>query len=238
MIDIRQYATGRHFIMMLLLAATLHVLGGMIWDLFPHEHVEDIPVRTLNIKLGDGEEFMEEGPPAGVPPVQQSIPAAPDTPVPDMVQEALDNALKAPEPAKTEAPAATPAEKAQATPAPSRYVRGRGEGKRGSALGNSSDAAAEVITRYEQTISLWLQRHKIYPDEARAAGIEGDAVVRIRINRTGTILFYSLEKRTNQPSLDDALVHMVRSANPVPPVPAEYPGNLIEFLVPVSFRLE
>lgn len=92
-----------------------------------------------------------------------------------------------------------------------------------------------IRTRYEQDISGWIQRHKYYP--AAAGGHEGRAIVRMRIDRAGNVRYYAIEQSAGNAVLDAAAIDMVRRANPVPAVPAEYPaGNLVEFLIPITFK--
>lgn len=122
-----------------------------------------------------------------------------------------------------------------------RYTResaaGGGTGA-GSPLGNSAEAA-QVVARYEQQIALWIEDHKRYPEDAKAAGMEGNAVARIRINSNGKILKYALEVETGYPVLNRAVIDMIRRSDPVPSVPDNYPGasDLLEFLIPISFKL-
>lgn len=99
-----------------------------------------------------------------------------------------------------------------------------------------SDEAAEVIrTRYEQQISQWIERHKIYPQEAGKAA--GTVVLRVRVDRQGYVRYYAVERTSGNEYLNRAAIEMMRRANPVPAAPANYPaGNLIEFLIPVFFE--
>lgn len=93
-----------------------------------------------------------------------------------------------------------------------------------------------IRERYEQQISAWIQQHKLYP--AAAGGREGKAILRVRIDRSGYVRYYAIEQSTNVAALDAAAIDMIRRANPVPAVPADYPaGNLIEFLIPITFRV-
>jgi protein TonB len=109
----------------------------------------------------------------------------------------------------------------------------------GSVMGNSTAKEAEMMSRYEQLISLWIEKFKKYPDEARSQGMQGETVVRIRIDRQGTVRYYILERSTGHQVLDKAAIDMVKRANPVPAVPNDYPqGDLIEFLIPVNFHLQ
>lgn len=94
----------------------------------------------------------------------------------------------------------------------------------------------QIRERYELQISTWIQQHKLYP--AAANGAEGRAVVRMRIDRSGYVRYYAIEQSAGNAVLDAAAIDMIRRANPVPAVPANYPaGNLIEFLIPITFRV-
>ncbi|MBI1274658.1 TonB family protein [bacterium] len=97
-------------------------------------------------------------------------------------------------------------------------------------------AAALVVSRYEQLLSGWIEQHRRMPEEALNKGMSGRALVYIRIDRGGNILFSRLEKRTGQSILDKAVMDMIRRANPVPPVPTDYPpGDQLAFRIPVNF---
>jgi len=101
--------------------------------------------------------------------------------------------------------------------------------------GTGMTAEQEIRANYEQTISGWIQQHKIYPASAR--GREGRAVLRIRIDRQGYVRYYALEESSGVAVLNSSAIDMVRRANPVPAVPENYPaGNLIEFLIPITFE--
>lgn len=127
------------------------------------------------------------------------------------------------------------------TSEPKRYYRERvsaPESTTGSAIGNSEEESAEVRMRYTQTLSLWIDKHKIYPEEARRKGQGGQVRLRIRINRQGKIIRYILEKASGYPAIDQAITRMVDSANPVPAVPANYPDKrqYLEFIIPINFK--
>jgi protein TonB len=93
----------------------------------------------------------------------------------------------------------------------------------------------EIRARYEQQISAWIAQHKIYPVDAGDA--RGRVIVRVRVDRQGFVRYYAVEKGSGNSLLDRAAIEMVRRANPVPSVPENYPaGNLIEFLIPITFE--
>lgn len=110
--------------------------------------------------------------------------------------------------------------------------------KGGSAYGNSLSASAEVIARYEQELSGWLERHKVYPESAADAGIQGRVIVRVQMNRKGRVVGSWVEKSSGHAILDKAVLAQVMRANPFPPAPATYPGSaLLEFRFPVTLYI-
>jgi protein TonB len=137
---------------------------------------------------------------------------------------------------------AAPADASLSTP--KQYVReremagdgtGQGAGTGGGQVGTKG--GDEIIQRYEQTISMWIQTRKIYPQDAQGRVLEGNTTVRVRIDHEGHILFYQIEVSSGNSQIDAAALEMVRRSNPVPPVPNNYPDNQLEFLIPVNFTL-
>lgn len=108
--------------------------------------------------------------------------------------------------------------------------------------GNSSVAlpvvSSEVRGNYEQMLVTWLNKYKQYPLRARRLGIEGDVLVLVEINRQGEVLRYELRTKASSPLLNDATNAMISRANPFPPMPENYPGETLEFVVPVRFVLK
>jgi protein TonB len=254
------YLSGRDFLWMLAVAFLVHALAFGVIALWPEQTVKNIPVRALSFKLGDGERVaaapaMGATPaPAPVleaisPPMMQATEddswrAEPELPAP-VVPEPLKPIAKPklkPKPEKRE-PVAKPVPSPAIADNPQQYVREVGAAPanagipQGAPSGVSlNDQVAQAIrARYEQQISAWVQRHKIYP--AEAGGREGRAIVRVRIDRLGNVRYYAIEQSAGLGSLDAAALDMIRRANPMPAVPADYPdGNLVEFLIPISFR--
>lgn len=95
-------------------------------------------------------------------------------------------------------------------------------------------SAEAIRARYEQEISVWIERHKLYPADAGRAS--GRVVLRVRVDRQGYVRYYAIEQSSNNPALDRAAIEMIRRANPVPAAPINYPSDtLIEFLIPIQF---
>ena len=118
------------------------------------------------------------------------------------------------------------------------YVK-KGDKTSSGIAGLMPETDAEVTQRYTQVLSLWLYKFRDYPEAARAQGITGKALIRLRIERTGRILFYQLDKSTGSPLLDSAIRDMVYRAGPVPAAPGHFPGGQqLEFLIPIAFTLD
>lgn len=241
----------------LLAALGLHVLIFIAWNFVPKSAVDLVPVRVLNIKLGGGEALGLPGG-GGAPLPRAEMEQSGDVPnaSAEAAVKALEHSMTPSLPGKFvhkndgKISRSATAEETRAGAddgRPVKYVRegaggggdgGGGPGGVGSPYGNSADAEAVILERYEQLISGWIEQHKTYPPEARQAGIEGRAVVRLRINRLGRVILFSIEKSSGSPVLDRAAEQMIRAANPVPRVPNNYPaGRLLEFLIPVEFKL-
>ncbi len=220
------YLPWRYFAAMMVLAALLHLFGLLVWSVIPSAPVIETPVKMLKIRLGDESSTSNVSTPGSLGEVET-------------VSENMEESSSVSE---------LLAKEKMTTPI-SHYVREgeqkksgkgkRGTRARGNPLGNSTEADAEVMARYEQLISLWIEKHRIYPQQAREMGLQGEAVIRIRIDRAGNIHQISLHKSAGDPLLDRAALQMAQKANPVPAVPENYPaGEAFEFLVPVSFKLQ
>ena len=134
----------------------------------------------------------------------------------------------------SEAPTAEAGQESAESASDGVAVRGR--------LGSSSiigggDDTGLVRAGYGSQLANWLNRFKQYPALARRRGIEGDAKVRLVIERNGALLSSSLHVASGSALLDESALAMVKAASPFPRVPDELAGERFEFEVPVAFRL-
>ena len=221
-------------------AASLHIalffaLGGL--------HLKtksDFPFQIVNIRLSDGGQKKMAPPQPQLPP-ENSTNIAP----------AMTNTVVA---KAAPIPQTTPTPKAEAKFHTWRRTRAKDDnfrpvartledyvkkGDKSGIAGLMPETDAEVTQRYTQVLSLWLYKFRDYPEAARAQGLTGKALIRLRIERTGRILFYQLDRSTGQPMLDSAIRDMVYRANPVPAAPGHFPGGQqLEFLIPIAFTLD
>ena len=97
---------------------------------------------------------------------------------------------------------------------------------------------AEFGANYEQLIVSWLAKYKRYPERARKKNISGEGLLRIVIERNGELREAEITRSTTSDILDKELEKLASRASPFPPPPNNYPGAPLEFLVPISFRIE
>jgi len=219
---------------------------------FTHE-VTRLPFKTVNIRLGSGNQQ---------PASEASAPSAPSNPPAPLVEKKMEEVTQqkplpvlkktigaASPPAKKKPVATHDAEEEKASAAKisgaetSQNAKNVGApetiGNPAGGNGVAASAPSEVIVaRYEQVISLWLAKFQLYPEEARRNNIQGEAVVRLQIDRQGRVLRFGMEKKTGSDILDKAILVMMENLKTVPKAPENYPGgNILEFLIPVRFSL-
>lgn len=251
------------FTIMLTVAFSFHLVLLIVLALLPPADSGAVPFRPLHLKFGTADGTGK----GTVHASAIAIPDASATPAPARVSPKTPVAAKpAPRQSaeKTITRVSAPPREAPAAKSPttSRYNNlspasggyqsfaslGTAQGTMGSAAlpkgspygspSGTETGGEEVVRRYEQMLSAWIERHKIYPLEAQENGIEGNVLLRIRINRQGTIQYITVERGSGSPLLDSAVVQTARASNPVPVVPTDYPGgDYLEFRVPMQFQL-
>lgn len=82
-----------------------------------------------------------------------------------------------------------------------------------------------------------LERHKRYPPEAQRARQEGIAYVRFVMSRDGRVLGATIERSAGVSLLDREGLELLRRAEPLPPLPADQPGETLALVVPIQFAM-
>lgn len=82
-----------------------------------------------------------------------------------------------------------------------------------------------------------LERHKRYPPEAQRARQEGITYVRFVMARDGRVLVANIERGTGIALLDKEGLDLLRRAEPLPPLPADQPGETLVLIVPIQFAM-
>ncbi len=161
-------------------------------------------------------------------PKQQTIPAN----IPSKVALPTPPARRALPPSNT-----APTDQLNLSASPHQYVRS--STNNGTAKKSISPAEEESIrARYEQKISGWLEQNRVSSAKAQRLGQHGTVIMRVRLDRRGTVRYYAVDRSSGFQLIDEAALQMVRRANPFPAAPANYPGgNFMEFLIPVKFAI-
>jgi protein TonB len=96
---------------------------------------------------------------------------------------------------------------------------------------------AELVA-YREQLSRRVTGQRRYPSQAVRLGMEGTALVRVRVNRDGSLGGPPrLEGSSRFGMLDAEALRMVEAAAPFAPLPGELAREAAEFVIPVSFSL-
>lgn len=226
------------FISILMAAFALHIILALGLTLMPKQDVIEVPVKQLSIHLGSGEQLAKRIEEANRSDAMfaaiASIVTVPEATLAPSAGSNSNDKNKQNQPIGTsetqQITTKTTTNTATTSPTQNPII------KKGSAEEDLHNK--EIITRYEQTLSQWINRYKVYPEEAQRAGMQGRVMLRIRIDRSGYIKFIFIEESSGSPLLDQAVVQAAQKANPLPVVPTDYPGgSILEFIIPVRFAL-
>jgi protein TonB len=109
------------------------------------------------------------------------------------------------------------------------------QSNRNAAAAAANGAGRSVSpAKWQSRLMSHLERRKRYPSAARSNREEGTVYVRFRIDDSGNVLSVSLSRSSGYPTLDSAVLDMVRAASPVPAPPE---GVNKTITAPVRFNL-
>jgi protein TonB len=96
-------------------------------------------------------------------------------------------------------------------------------------------AAASAASRasYASLLSAELNRHKIYPYAARAAGVTGSVGLAHSVGASGEVVSHAITRSSGSPALDGAVEAMVAAVRAPPP-----PGGLFHASTTVNFSIQ
>ncbi len=103
-------------------------------------------------------------------------------------------------------------------------------------LGGGRRPSAAAQATWRGAIGTHLVRHRRYPSEARAQGMQGVARVRVTIDANGHVLGRDLVQSSGRPLLDQEALAMMQRSDPFPRPPPGMP-NPIVLTVPVNFAI-
>jgi len=82
-----------------------------------------------------------------------------------------------------------------------------------------------------------LNRFKHYPPDARKAHIEGVVLLHFVMEADGHIVTAEIQKSSGRPALDKEALALMERAQPLPPLPADFPTRSLDAVVPIEFSL-
>lgn len=193
-------------------------------------------------------EALPEPPPVIEPePLPEPVPEI--DPIEQMVMAELDKVevpipmirppVPKPEVEKKKEPTPKKVAKKQVQPPASQAARTAkaevAQSTRNAAAATANGAGRSVSpAKWQSRLMSHLERRKRYPTAARSNREEGTVYVRFRIDDSGNVLSVSLSRSSGYPTLDSAVLDMVRAASPVPAPPA---GVNKTITAPVRFNL-
>jgi periplasmic protein TonB len=192
-------------------------------------------------------------PPVASAPAQAAAPPSP-APVPEAVpspappaEETTRTPTPQPDPAQAPALERSPHTRQAAGPgqgAPGAAANAGALGSEGAGRGASGTGKAALAGSgfgagddYLKRLRRWIEERMEYPPDAKKRKEEGEVVLAFVIARDGTILSTEIRKSSGYPGLDQAVVAMLGRASPVPPLPADFPGDQARVVLPFQFEL-
>jgi protein TonB len=82
-----------------------------------------------------------------------------------------------------------------------------------------------------------LNRFKRYPPQARKARIEGVVLLHFVMDADGRVAKAEIQKSSGRPALDEEALALMARAQPLPPLPADFPTRSLDAVVPIEFSL-
>jgi protein TonB len=100
-----------------------------------------------------------------------------------------------------------------------------------------SAATNKNVRAYFDKVSAHINRFR--QDLAANASLygEGKVVVMVRVARDGRVLEVEVRQSSGRAPLDDAEVHAIWRASPLPPPPPEIVGNPVTLIMPITYMM-
>lgn len=102
---------------------------------------------------------------------------------------------------------------------------------------HSVAGAGEVRDNFLARLLAQLNQFKQYPRAARQAHIQGVVMLHFVIDAQGKVLGLEIAKSSGRPVLDNEALALIQRAQPLPPLPADFPGPTLDAVVPIEFSL-
>ena len=97
--------------------------------------------------------------------------------------------------------------------------------------------AGETRDSYLGRVLAQLNRFKQYPRAARQARIEGVVMLHFMMDADGKVQASEIAKSSGRPVLDAEALALIKRAQPLPALPADFPTRTLDAVVPIEFSL-
>jgi len=112
--------------------------------------------------------------------------------------------------------------------------------KASTGIGQSNKTGGNpgALQSYNALLQAKLAKYKRYPIASRRRGEEGEVRLHFVVGRSGKVLEYSISGSSGSQRLDDAVLKMLKKAQPFPPFPDEITAPQMSYNIPVGFYLK
>ena len=90
---------------------------------------------------------------------------------------------------------------------------------------------------YLGRLAAYLNSYKNYPYGARQRREQGTVRLHFVMDRAGHVLSFQVARSSGWADLDNEARALILRAQPLPPVPKDYPGETLDLIVPIVFSL-
>lgn len=97
---------------------------------------------------------------------------------------------------------------------------------------------SNALPSWQGALRAHLERYKRYPAAAQSRRQQGVAHVRFAMGRDGSLRWARLERGSGYDRLDEEALALMERAHPLPAVPDEIGGEIVEIVVPIQFFLK
>jgi protein TonB len=95
----------------------------------------------------------------------------------------------------------------------------------------------QISASWKQALAAWLASHKVYPEEARRRGEQGNVTLRFTVEPSGQVANVAVVRGSGSSRLDAAAEAMLRNAT-LPPFDAGMRQTPITATVQIHYALE
>jgi protein TonB len=94
-------------------------------------------------------------------------------------------------------------------------------------VADGAENASQSLAAYGMLVSAELNRHKHYPPDALAAGVEGRVGLIVSIGPSGAILSHAITRSSGNAAIDASVRQMVAASHPPPPPGGSFRGSVV-----------